>query len=535
MDDAVSEALNSLYSSKASLQNDGLLQLTLLAPDNTRAQYELGRYYVNIAPQDEKHKAFQYFTKAAAKDDARALNGLGVCHEHGYGTPVNEKLAFQYYERSAKAGFFRAMHNLALCYYEGLGCPQNTEKAIAQFKAAASLGMSDSLLMLSRIYSDGVGINHDKEESQRYLREAANAGNTQAMILLGISHTDANNDQDWPRAMEWFGRASERGDTTGMVWLGYGKLRGIGTTQNTSEAIPLLETAATYGSVDAIRLLVSALQGNYGIERDDEAAAKWLSTEAAQSDADSVYTLARMHEAGINGKKRPDLAFRSYLRAAELGHSESACSTAVYYLAGTNIEKNEQEGVRWMKIAADRGSDQASLNFAIMYRDGVGVEKNDELMNAWIDDAASKGNATAIQWRTFLQEKAQAERDARLREEQEEQRRIQANKSSESGWDRFMKGVQRIGQFLDENPEIKEFVWDVTKTSAKWGWENYGKKWLTGSDDSKMSGMCYCPTCRGHGVLAVPDSDDQVRCRTCYGYGTLKCSDVEKMLKIQRK
>lgn len=84
-------------------------------------RYLLGRG----VPQNDQ-KAFDYFLKAADKDNsAYAQNEVAYMYAAGKGTEQNYVLAFQYYQRAANQGLVSAEYNLGLLYMHGLGTAKN--------------------------------------------------------------------------------------------------------------------------------------------------------------------------------------------------------------------------------------------------------------------------------------------------------------------------------------------------------------------------------------------------------------------------
>ena len=62
-----------------------------------------------------------WYRKAAAHDDARALNNLGVKLEFGHGCEKNEVEAVKCYRRAAELGSIWGMYNYADMLEDGRG------------------------------------------------------------------------------------------------------------------------------------------------------------------------------------------------------------------------------------------------------------------------------------------------------------------------------------------------------------------------------------------------------------------------------
>lgn len=74
---------------------------------------ELGvTYYDGIFVKKDSKKAFEYFERAALKNDPLAQNNLGWMYEHGEGTEINIEKAEYWYRIASENGFELATKNL---------------------------------------------------------------------------------------------------------------------------------------------------------------------------------------------------------------------------------------------------------------------------------------------------------------------------------------------------------------------------------------------------------------------------------------
>ena len=74
----------------------------------------------SVLQEQGKHaEAFPWFEKAAAQENARALNNLAYFYEAGLGVAPDRSKAFELYSRSADLGWGEAMWNLSGIYGSG--------------------------------------------------------------------------------------------------------------------------------------------------------------------------------------------------------------------------------------------------------------------------------------------------------------------------------------------------------------------------------------------------------------------------------
>ncbi len=130
-----------------------------------------------------------------------------------------------------------------------------------------------------QLYEDWV-ITHDRES----LRRAAEMGNPRAMVDLGESYMD---EQSGNEAVQWFLKAADSGDASGMLHLG------------------------------------AMFQLGKGVARSDKSAAFWYEKASEAGNADAMFDLGAMYESGKGVPKDLNKAQELYQRAAALGNTEA--------------------------------------------------------------------------------------------------------------------------------------------------------------------------------------------------------------------
>jgi hypothetical protein len=129
------------------------------------------------------------------------------------------------------------------------------------------------------LYEDWV-VTHDRDS----LRRAAEMGNPRAMVDLGESYIDEEN---WHEANQWFLKAADGGDASGMLDLGV------------------------------------MFQLGRGVERNGKSAVYWYQRASEAGNADATFDLGAMYERGEGVPKDLSKAQELYQRAAELGNQDA--------------------------------------------------------------------------------------------------------------------------------------------------------------------------------------------------------------------
>ncbi len=99
-------------------------RIGLLYNVTDRSRYSDGKnkYQGKALTFDETNKvAFEWFQKAAEKDDIFAIYNLGTMYRDGRGVWKNEQKALEYLKRAAEMGHYAAMREMAFSLLEGTG------------------------------------------------------------------------------------------------------------------------------------------------------------------------------------------------------------------------------------------------------------------------------------------------------------------------------------------------------------------------------------------------------------------------------
>ncbi|OYW87157.1 MAG: hypothetical protein B7Z20_05755 [Sphingobium sp. 32-64-5] len=121
-------------------------------------------------------EALKWFGIAAKGGNAMAMNMVGRCCEHGWGTAVDKRLAAQWYAAASERGLDWAMYNLATLYTLGEGIAEDKKEALRLFEQAAALGHVKSMNMIGSFHEDGWVVERNIRQAVRYYRMAAEGG-----------------------------------------------------------------------------------------------------------------------------------------------------------------------------------------------------------------------------------------------------------------------------------------------------------------------------------------------------------------------
>ena len=134
-------------------------------------------------------------------------------------------------------------------------------------KRLVSTGYPDGMFFLGDSYSQGrLGLERDAKEAFTLYQSAAKAGHAQAAFRVAVCcelglEEDGGTKRDLGKAVQWYKRAAQLGDTPAMYKIGIIQLKGLlGQPKDTGEAVVWLRRAAEKADKDnphALHELVS--------------------------------------------------------------------------------------------------------------------------------------------------------------------------------------------------------------------------------------------------------------------------------------
>ncbi len=195
-------------------------------PEIPRLAFQLARVYGAAWRESD---AARLYRKAADNGYVPAMNDLGYCYNEGRGLPIDKVEAVRWFRLGAGNGDVRSMDDLGTAYLDGAGVGSNAAEAMRWFRQAADRGYGPSMHSIGTIYQLGLGVTKDNAEAERWFRQAAQwyrqaAGKGAAFAMAGmgfIQQSGQGEPRDDDEAIRWFRRAAEKGNSAGMLGLGF--------------------------------------------------------------------------------------------------------------------------------------------------------------------------------------------------------------------------------------------------------------------------------------------------------------------------
>ncbi|MFN7708906.1 MAG: tetratricopeptide repeat protein [Sphingobacteriia bacterium] len=282
------------------------------------AQYNLGLLYEQGkgVPQDYTQAAHWYQTALSCGPPWTMFKGLigtvsyrlGLLYEQGLGVEQDASRARELYLQAAERGaideaierlrpflkppkaLFRqaqggdpkAQYKLAKWYYNG--AVYDYEKAAHWCRQAADQDHKNAQHWLGALYALGHGIEQDPAQATYWYQRASDAsdqGDPEALVNLAIQAFLA---EDFPKAVQWYRLAAEKGHVEAQYILGN---------------------------------IYSASDGDEIVEPDYPQAVNWYLQAAEQGHPDAPYALGKLYEEGKGVAKDEAQAIHWYRQATD--------------------------------------------------------------------------------------------------------------------------------------------------------------------------------------------------------------------------
>jgi localization factor PodJL len=164
--------------------------------------------------------------------------------------PLPSTIAPESVRLAAMSGDAEAQFFIAGRFLDGTGVTQDFAQAAKWYHRAALQGLAPAQYRLATLFERGSGVQEDKEEARGWYERAALQGNVRAMHNLGVLLAGLS-PPDYLHAARWFREAAEHGVQDSQYNLALLEERGLGLSEDSTEAYFWYSVAAEAGDKDA--------------------------------------------------------------------------------------------------------------------------------------------------------------------------------------------------------------------------------------------------------------------------------------------
>jgi serine/threonine-protein kinase len=228
-------------------------------------------------------------------------------------------------------------------------------------------------------------------------RGSASRSEPAAAAPAFTSCTEAVGKVAWAAAVPLCQTEAEGGSVDAQLTLGGLFDRGQGTAADPALAAQWYGKAMEGGSGEATHRLGGLYEEGRGVTRDMARASELYLQAARRGVVPAMRAAARQFEAGSGLRKDEREAVSWYRRAAAAGDAPSAGRLGDLFAQGRGVSQNYAEAARWYTRAADAGQADAQFSLALAYFQGRGVPASDSLGLVWLRRAASQNHPQAVE------------------------------------------------------------------------------------------------------------------------------------------
>ncbi len=334
------------------------------------AQRELALILLN----DKKAAdAAVWFKKGAQAGDMMCTFYYGKMLLEGLGVKPDKKDGANYLLKAAEGGFPQAMYYVGNCYMTGDGLTKNAEQAVRWYKPAAGAGVANAQWALAQCYREGNGTPVNYDLATCWYAEAAAHGHARGFKNLITDSIPASPyvaylhgmkaymDKDFDTALKQFKIVEKAKVADGKVM---------------EAAIFANSSYAGHNMKKGVKLL----------------------NDAARTNAQAMYLLGALYEAGKGVAKDMPKAVEYMTKAADMGYGAAECALADMYYEGRGVEQDYEKAVALYARADAQGqlNENAAKRYAACYEDGRGGLEVDKEKAAEILKAARKSRVAEL-------------------------------------------------------------------------------------------------------------------------------------------
>jgi uncharacterized protein len=330
----------------------------------------------------------------AEKGDADALFLLGFAAETGQGLPASRDAALDNYKKAAAAGNKDATYRRALILLNSKE-EKDRQEARQALESAAGTDPANAGRILGEAWLRGLlSEKPDYDKALEWWNKASNAGDTPSILLLARLHEGAfgfKEKANVKKALEFYQKAAALGDASAFIPLGSRLLNGDESIRNEKEGREWLAKAIEKEQWAAY-LALGDFEEN--VKKDEKEALANYQKGADKEQADCMLRVAAFHFEGKGGLEKSDEKGRELLvKAAEKGNALAALEMASRL---SKAEKPDMLSVyKYLLSAANTGLPVAQNEIGLLYVSGNMGLSDPTAAVAWFTAAAKAGHAAA--------------------------------------------------------------------------------------------------------------------------------------------
>lgn len=369
---------------------------------DARAQYNLT--YLAKMGAGTYEDAYKWMVKAREQGYAFAIWRLGFAFEKGLGVKVDRDRTLALYREAAKHGIPEAEFSFGIATLNA--AEPDKKLGLEWIQRAARHGNAEAAKFLNAPpetkKENKATDQQDMAANLLLLENAAAQGDARAEMTLGSIHARALGvPRDMEKAVDWYKKAADHGQTDALIILGLMYLNGDEVKQDQAAGLRYLRSAVdNKRSGPAAALLSSFYHLGQGVDKDETESRTYLKRATELCSPDELLGAGMMFLGREGARRDEDTGFQLVSFSAKKGYIPAQFVLGDYYYRhplGPESRSNNAKAVEWHLKAATQGYAQAQWRIATLYTQGTyGVRMEPAKADHWLKLAAAQGMINAV-------------------------------------------------------------------------------------------------------------------------------------------
>ncbi|KAF9426605.1 hypothetical protein BGZ76_002680, partial [Entomortierella beljakovae] len=246
---------------------------------------------------------------------------------------------------------------------------------------------------LGVIYQNGDGVQQDYSKAMEWYLKASDQGNSDAQRNIGLLYQSGyGTPVDSAKAFEWHLKASYNGnfkaqENLGMLFYCY-----FDASNDWSGTMNFYLEAANQGHTNAQVVLGFIYLKGYGVPKDYTISVEWLLKAGNQGNAWGQNILAFMYQHGNGVPRDVSKMWEWYRKSADQGYPMAIKDIGSQYCNGRHTYVDYSKALERFYEAVDHGSIWALGFIGYMYRDGLAVQRDYSKAMEWYLKGSEQGD-----------------------------------------------------------------------------------------------------------------------------------------------
>lgn len=363
------------------------------------ASLALARRYLASSSAEEQRQGIELAEQAAESGAAEANLLLGdIYRRGGFGLAPDLVRAKTVLEAALEEGSTSAAVSLGQLYLATDFSAEGRERGFDLIEEAALDGSIEAANVLANLYAYGRGVAADLDKAFDYFSVGLVSDQNETIIALGdvLRAGSWRSPPDFDLAMDFFERASEKGEIAADRRIADMQLRGEAVSQDIPGAIDMLTALASAGDTASDIALGDIFARGEFVPVDSARALQHYKTAADSGNLTGVIRLAEVYATGLSGvPANIGEALELYNQASSLGNPSAKRALAQAYFTGRFGSIDPARALELMEEAANLGDGEAAEELAVLYARNEPFPANYENVRRYLDLALAMGNANA--------------------------------------------------------------------------------------------------------------------------------------------